>query len=92
MLETKPFDKLVISWSSPEDAGKEDKTSRVTFELKVIRDAVRLTVCHEDLEPNSRMLTGITQGWPAVLSSLKTFLETGQAMPLTLSRFEGALA
>jgi hypothetical protein len=33
------------------------------------------------------MLRGITTGWPAVLSSLKTMLETGAAMPMTMRRW-----
>lgn len=30
------------------------------------------------------MLRGVTQGWPAALSNLKTRLETGRAMPMTM--------
>jgi len=41
---------------------------------------VRLTVMHEELEPGSKMLAGISNGWPRVLSSLKSFLETGHAI------------
>ena len=33
---------------------------------------VRLTVTHDELEPESAMLRGITEGWPRVLSSLKS--------------------
>lgn len=43
-------------------------------------DAVRLTVTHDQLEPGSEMLRGITQGWPGVLSGLKTLLETGRPL------------
>jgi hypothetical protein len=41
---------------------------------------VRLTVTHDDLEAGSGMANGIRRGWPIVLSSLKSFLETGQAI------------
>jgi hypothetical protein len=27
------------------------------------------------------MLEGVSQGWPAILSSLKTLLETGEPLP-----------
>jgi hypothetical protein len=40
---------------------------------------VRLTVTHDDLIPGSGMETGINKGWPMVLSSMKSFLETGEA-------------
>ncbi|MFS8070714.1 MAG: hypothetical protein ACMG6S_30480 [Byssovorax sp.] len=49
--------------------------------------AVRLTVTHGELEPNSKMLEGVTSGWPAILSSLKTLLETGEPMPMTTRRW-----
>jgi hypothetical protein len=39
---------------------------------------VRLTVTHDELNPD--MLRKITNGWPRVLSSLKSFLETGKPL------------
>ncbi|TJW27814.1 MAG: polyketide cyclase, partial [Mesorhizobium sp.] len=54
--------------------------SRVTFELEEYEAMVRLTVTHDELEAGSGMANGIKKGWPIVLSSLKSFLETGQAI------------
>jgi hypothetical protein len=42
---------------------------------------VCLTVTHADLENDPQMLQGISGGWPKVLSNLKTFLESGKALP-----------
>jgi uncharacterized protein YndB with AHSA1/START domain len=56
------------------------KHSRVTFEIAPIDEMVRLTVTHDELEAGSEMLQGITYGWPRVLSSLKTLLETGRPL------------
>jgi hypothetical protein len=42
---------------------------------------VELTVVHDGFEPGSDVLPGISNGWPAVLASLKTLLETGTALP-----------
>jgi hypothetical protein len=42
---------------------------------------VRLTVTHDQLEPGSEMLRSIMEGWPKVLSSLKSLLELGQPLP-----------
>jgi hypothetical protein len=53
----------------------------VTFDIEPIDELVKLTVTHVDLEPESKMLAGISKGWPVVLSSLKTLLETGEALP-----------
>jgi hypothetical protein len=41
---------------------------------------VRLTVSHDELGADSGMAKGIQQGWPIVLSSLKSLLETGQGI------------
>jgi len=42
---------------------------------------VHLMVIHDRLEPGSEMLQGITDGWPKVLSSLKSLLEMGRPLP-----------
>jgi len=43
-------------------------------------------VTHDRLEPGSDMLRDISKGWPMVLASLKTFLETGRPMPMAARR------
>jgi uncharacterized protein YndB with AHSA1/START domain len=87
VVESAPPWRLVLTWASPADVVKEASRSRVTFEIESMFDVVRLTVTHDELDPGSEMLRGITQGWPAILSSLKTLLETGQAMPMTTRRW-----
>lgn len=91
VLESEPPQRLVLTWADPAEAEDEAKTSQVTFEIESAMEAVRLTVIHEELEPDSGMLRGITFGWPTVLSSLKTLLETGQPMPMSTRRWEGRL-
>lgn len=81
VIESVPPRRLVLSWAFPADAAREDKHTRVTFEIEPLRDVVRLTVTHDRLESGSEMLEGITDGWPKVLSSLKSLLETGQPLP-----------
>jgi hypothetical protein len=44
---------------------------------------VKLTVVHDDFEPGSTVATMVTNGWPPLLSSLKTLLETGEPLPST---------
>ncbi len=78
--------RLVITWAMPADSERVEKHSRVAFDIEPFMDAVRLTVTHDELEPDSAMLHGITAGWPFVLSSLKTLLETGNPMPMTTHR------
>jgi uncharacterized protein YndB with AHSA1/START domain len=81
VLESSPPKRLVLTWAFPADAEREEKQTRVTFEIEPFRGVVRLTVTHDRLEPGSDMLHGITDGWPKVLSSLKSFLESGQPLP-----------
>lgn len=77
VVESKPPERLVITWASPENA---DRRSRVTFETETVADMVKLTVTHDDLEAGSEMDKGIRFGWPRVLSSLKSYLETGKPL------------
>lgn len=80
VLEIVPPTRLVITWASPNDADDPARTSRVTFDLAEVKGTTKLTVSHEELEPGSKMLTDISGGWPMVLSSLKSILETGKPL------------
>ena len=81
VVESSPPRRLVLTWAFPSDEGHEEKYSRVTFDLEPMRGVVRLKVTHDLLEPGSEMLEGITDGWPKVLSSLKSLLESGKPLP-----------
>ena len=86
VIETSPPRRLVFSWARPAEVGDETKHSRVAFDIEPYSDGlVRLTVTHDDLERDPQMLQGVSGGWPIVLSNLKTFLETGQALPKSLA-------
>jgi uncharacterized protein YndB with AHSA1/START domain len=81
VVECDPPKRLVITWAYPADVANPNEHTRVTFDLETIDEMVKLTVTHDQLVPGSNMEKGITQGWPRVLSSLKTFLETGKPLP-----------
>ncbi len=84
VVEAVPPSRLVISWASPSTAHDPKSYSRVTFEIGQYDGSdggmVKLIVTHDELEPGSGMDKGIRSGWPIVLSSLKSLLETGQGM------------
>ena len=81
VVEVAPPTRLVITWASPSQADDPAGISRVRFELApYAQGLVRLTVTHDELEAGSAMAQGIQQGWPLVLSSLKSLLETGQGI------------
>ncbi len=80
VIEVSPPTRLVITWANASQAADPESHSRVTFEIVEYEDMVRLTVTHDDLEAGSGMANGVSKGWPAVLSSLKSFLETGRGI------------
>jgi uncharacterized protein YndB with AHSA1/START domain len=80
VVEAVPPTRLVITWAGPSRADDPSAYSRVTFDIAPYDGMVRLTVSHDELEAGSGMATGIQRGWPIVLSSLKSLLETGQGI------------
>lgn len=80
VIESSPPTRLVISWANASQADQPAAYSRVTFDIVEYPDMVRLTVTHDDLIAGSGMAQGVSKGWPAVLSSLKSLLETGQGI------------
>jgi len=90
VLAWEPIRKLVYEFSQnepPELTAKRDGPSRVTYELQPMKNMVRLLLIHENLlaedtskDPNAAK--GINNGWPAILCSLKSLLETGESIHL----------
>ncbi len=81
VVESSPPRRLVLTWAFPADKARSEKHTRVTIEIESVRDVSHLTVTHDRLELGSEMLQGITEGWPKVLSSLKSLIEVGQPLP-----------
>ena len=79
VIEIDPPRRLVTSWFFPADEGDEAKTSRVTYEIEPLGEEARLVVTHSDLI-DAEMRSAVSSGWPLVLSSLKSFLETGKGL------------
>ena len=48
---------------------------------------VKLTVTHDELGEDGKTLRDISGGWPMVMASLKSFLETGHALPHDLPSY-----
>jgi uncharacterized protein YndB with AHSA1/START domain len=80
VVEIAPPTRLVITWAGASQAADPEAYSRVTFDIVPYEDMVRLTVTHDELTAGSGMAKGIQQGWPIVLSSLKSLLETGEGI------------
>ena len=83
VLECTPPKRLVLTWADPDNLA--DK-SRVTFEIEAMEDMVCLTVTHDKFKAGSTMFRRVSWGWPRVLSSLKSFLETGKGLNIFAGR------
>ena len=59
--------------------------SVVRFDLVAMGQVTGLTVNHRGLDPGGLLLKVITSGWPMILSSLKSLVETGEPLEFRLS-------
>ena len=81
VLEFDPPRRLVLSWRNefmPEL--KAEGHTTCTYELEPAGTAVKLTLTHEIDVPNSKTIAGVSEGWPHLLASLKSLLETGESL------------
>ena len=80
VVEHSPSSKLVISWVNTSQEADPEAYSRVTFDVIPYDGMTKLIVTHDDLIKGSGMEQGVSKGWPIVLSSLKSYLETGTGL------------
>jgi uncharacterized protein YndB with AHSA1/START domain len=78
ILESEPPRRLLYGWKPLYKDLPHEPPSRVTFKLKPIKGQTRMTVTYDEL-----IFEMISGGWPAVLSSLKSFLEIGRGLEST---------
>ncbi|WP_103350920.1 metalloregulator ArsR/SmtB family transcription factor [Amycolatopsis sp. CA-128772] len=95
VLESDPYRRLSYTWhtfttdwanANGIDAEtlaqlQAESRTKVTFTLEPQGGTVKLTVVHDGFDDGSRTREMCSQGWPALLSSLKTLLETGVPLP-----------
>lgn len=73
--------RLVLRWRNqfiPEL--REEGDSLCTFEIEASGGTVKLSVTHGIDKPESKLIDAVSQGWPGILSSLKSLLETGEEL------------
>lgn len=94
VLEADPPRRLAYTWHTPTPewaaaAGIDDDTlnalaaeprSKVTFEIEPSGSSVKLTVIHDDFPGGSTMRGMVSNGWPELISGLKSLLETGETV------------
>jgi uncharacterized protein YndB with AHSA1/START domain len=81
ILEIEPERRLVLTWRNEfKPEMREEGYSRMTMELEQQGEAVKLTIIHEMDKPGSKLIDAVSNGWPMLLASLKTLLETGESL------------
>ena len=80
ILEFTPPKRLVYTFAAPQVP--DEVASRVTYDIEPLGREVKLTVTHDGFPVDSKVFSSIQNGWPKVLSSLKTLLETGVSLDI----------
>jgi uncharacterized protein YndB with AHSA1/START domain len=84
VLEIEPERRLVLTWRNEfKPEMRAEGHSRLTYELEQQGESVKLTVIHEIDKPGSKLIESVSSGWPLILSSLKSLLETGESLEQT---------
>ena len=81
IVESNPPRRLVIRWrhmDKPELKAEGD--SLCTMELEPSGKAVKLTITHSIERDNSKLIVGVSGGWPKIMANLKSLLETGSVI------------
>ncbi len=78
ILERVAPQRLVLSWRNAwQPAFKAEGTSRCVYEIEPTGASAKLTLTHSMERPDSKFIGAVAEGWPLVLSNLKSLLETG---------------
>lgn len=85
VLLCEPPHRLSYTWHPEYESHRHERPSRVLFELEQLKGQVKLTVTHDDFDEDSKVFESISGGWPLVLSSLKSMMETGTPLAPTFS-------
>ena len=81
VLEIDPPRRLLLSWRNEFRPDlHEEGYSRCSYDIEPTGAVVKLTVTHEIDYEGSKFIQAVATGWPSILSSLKTMLETGEAL------------
>ncbi|MEH2504081.1 MULTISPECIES: SRPBCC family protein [unclassified Bradyrhizobium] len=94
VIECEPLRKLTVTFNVNWPALLEKLgPTLVTYEIEQAGDVVKLTMLQShDREISDDILSGGRTGWPAILSSLKSLLETGTALTIKMQPPERMLA
>jgi|SRR5688572_25630340 uncharacterized protein YndB with AHSA1/START domain len=84
ILESDPPRVLAYTFHMLVGAEKRaEQPSRVRFDIEPVGAMVKLTLTHDRFGPDSATLEDTRHGWPAIMCSLKSLVETGVPLPFT---------
>ena len=88
VVECDPPRRLAYTFINLSDTYKGELVPLATFVLEPYGKLVKLTLTHQGFSEGGKFLAGVSQGWPAILSSLKSTLETGQLLDIPTAAFK----
>ena len=81
ILACEPQKRLSIRWRNEfKPELKEEGWSLCTMEIERVDETVKLTVTHSMERKGSKFIGAVSDGWPQILSNLKSLLETGSVV------------
>jgi uncharacterized protein YndB with AHSA1/START domain len=85
VLEIDPPRRLVLSCRASEvfPEAHLEGYGRITYELEQQNESVKLTFIQEIDKPDAEVIRMASNGWPLILASLKSLLETGEPLEET---------
>jgi uncharacterized protein YndB with AHSA1/START domain len=84
VVEIEKPKRLVLKWRNEfKPELKPEGYSLCTFDLEPMGEMVKLTVTHTSDIENSKLIGAVSNGWPVILASLKSLLETGTGLEAT---------
>lgn len=82
--------RLVLNWRNQfQPELHAEGNTRLTYELEQQGEEVKLTLTHESDLPHAKTIDAVSNGWPGLLASVKTLLETGRPLASTTKWPEG---
>ena len=82
ILEMDPPKRLVLTWRHEHKKELKDEGAEAlcVMELEPVSDVVKLTITHTADRAESKLIKAVSDGWPRIISNLKSLLETGQVI------------
>lgn len=77
---------FTMTWESPKDTSARTSPTEAEFKLTPMNGTVKLTITHRNLidtdySDDEDTFYGLNNGWPAIISNLKSYIETGKTLP-----------